>query len=300
MKFLKGTSELKAKAARKELNKKANEAAKAAAASKAALEAAAKQAVKGKKGKGGKQEVTAATAAVETTEEEFAFVKQRPKKEAKKADAPAEADVPAEADTKGKKKSKTFFKDEAVAEQAARDKRKLGAKGKKGPRSENQEGGAANDNKDRPAGNKDRPRKPRKEFVEGEEASAVEGEEAGEPRVVRERKPREAPPAPPKPLAGAYEASSLDDMLSAMTTFYTNFFSKLPQKALVNIISFLSLKDVATFARVNHQLSKITRGDDVWRALGERDYNLKFDRKTKGKKAKIVYKEAFNGRKGAK
>jgi len=124
-----------------------------------------------------------------------------------------------------------------------------------------------------------------------------------EPREPREpRKPREAPP---RPLSGGYDAPSLDDMLSAISTYYgaktpkETFFSKLPRNRLFAILHMLAVRDVIALSRVNHHLNKLCRDEKLWRFFCERDFKMKFsDKSSSKKKFKIIYKEEYLKSKG--
>jgi hypothetical protein len=122
------------------------------------------------------------------------------------------------------------------------------------------------------------------------------GDQSFEQRPPRPQRPREAPLPPPKPMSGPYEAASLDDMLSAISTFYgvkpkENFFSKLPARFLYKVLHSLKVKDLITLSKVNHFLNKFCRDDKLWRFFFELDFKAKL---APGKKRiKNIYKEEY-------
>eukprot|EP01114_Cavostelium_apophysatum_P003390 TRINITY_DN1323_c0_g1_i1.p1 TRINITY_DN1323_c0_g1~~TRINITY_DN1323_c0_g1_i1.p1 ORF type:complete len:406 (+),score=168.65 TRINITY_DN1323_c0_g1_i1:317-1534(+) len=323
LKFIKGTDQQKLKEAKEERKRKQQAEKKVADASAKAQEVGGKKGKKQTPQQAQQAAQAAAQAAAQQAEEaEFAVVKQKKAKKPKQKKAPAAAaaepaaDTPAEgeestdaatadqkADKKGGKRPKKFFKEgvfrdirmqaittqaEEEAEAAAKEARV--AKGRKKGEAETEP--AANEGKDKPAAANGKTRRPPR---------ISDAEPGTEPeRPVKERPKREAPPPPPRPQTGPFEMASLDDMLSAISTYYPtreSFFSKLPQEALANIVTRLSIRDVATLSRVNNFLSKFCRSDRVWRSLCERDFNLKFNKASGKKRFKNTYKEEFAKRK---
>jgi len=168
---------------------------------------------------------------------------------------------------------------------------------------------------DKPSGEQ-RPRKVRAPAKEGEtEENKVEGEDGEKPQRASgalrggrgggrggsfaPRKPREyvAPPS------GPYEPASLDDMLTAISSFYgtsatpkKSFFNDIPRPALFKILRSLPLKDLLKLTLVNHFLLKtISKDDKLWKLLCERDFKLKFssDKKDEKKRFRQVYVEEY-------
>jgi len=168
---------------------------------------------------------------------------------------------------------------------------------------------------DKPSGEQ-RPKKVRAPAKEGEtEENKVEGEDGEKPKRASgalrggrgggrggsfaPRKPREyvAPPS------GPYEPASLDDMLTAISSFYgtsatpkKSFFNDIPRPALFKILRSLPLKDLLKLTLVNHFLLKtISKDDKLWRLLCERDFKLKFssDKKDEKKRFRQVYVEEY-------
>jgi hypothetical protein len=170
---------------------------------------------------------------------------------------------------------------------------------------------------DKPTGEQ-RPKKiraPKEGETEENKENVLEGEDGDKPKRASgafrggrgggrggsfaPRKPREyvAPPS------GPYEPASLDDMLTAISSFYgtsatpkKSFFSDIPRPALFKILRSLPLKDLLKLTLVNHFLLKtISKDDKLWRLLCERDFKLKFssDKKDEKKRFRQVYVDEY-------
>lgn len=306
LEFLRGTEEFKLKEARDEKMKKAR-------ADKKHLEQVA---ATNKKEKQPKQVVVADS---DEGEVEYVLIKRKKptdnkpettetKKSKKKADskvAPVGVVVAPEKGGKlGKGKGKNFFKKETLLalknpiQGEAPVEEETGRKGKKGGKpTENVEAVQNQEVKKTEGGEVVEPKRRRnvgpRQYQEGEN---VEGGEQRE-RAFRPPKPREAPLPPPKPMGGPYEAASLDDMLSAISTHYgakpkkENFFSKLPARVVYSILHKLNVRDLVALSKVNAYLNKFCRDDKLWRFFFEQDFKAKL---APGKKRiKNIYKEEY-------
>lgn len=153
---------------------------------------------------------------------------------------------------------------------------------------------------DKPSGEQ-RPRKVRAPAKEGEtEENKVEGEDGEKPQRASGALRGGEYVAPP---SGPYEPASLDDMLTAISSFYgtsatpkKSFFNDIPRPALFKILRSLPLKDLLKLTLVNHFLLKtISKDDKLWKLLCERDFKLKFssDKKDEKKRFRQVYVEEY-------
>lgn len=205
-----------------------------------------------------------------------------------------------ESETPSGKKQKGFFKrgvfqslrDAANAEKAAKqqeDDEKQNAREKRtGKKETAEEVEPAKDDK------KDKPAKAKKTGDAPEEGDRRPPRR--EPREPRE--PREAPPPPPRPAGGNFEVSSLDDMLSAISTHYgpkpKQNFAKLPQPVLFRLLRLLKVRDIIALSQVNHFLSKVSRDDKLWKNFCEKDFAIKVPKNQPTKKKfRNVYKEEY-------
>jgi len=213
-------------------------------------------------------------------------------------------------DSQSKKKQKGFFKkgvfqslrDQATLEKQT-DEEEKASKGKK-PKKEGEEKTvdvvpAAKEEK------KDRPQRPKRNDQEEEITVDADGNTVVGPRQNRpprkpreDRPPREAPQPPPRPLSGPYEAASLDDMLSAISSHYgpkpKENFAKLPPPVLFRLLRNLSVRDIIVLSKVNRFLNKATRDDRMWRGFCEKDFKLKFSNKVNSKKRfKNIYRDEY-------
>jgi len=273
----------------------------------------------------------------EEDEEEYIIIK-------KKKNATEKKEKKEGGERKGKKdknnKKKGFFKpgvfkqikseqqrDEQEVEEPSKGKKgKKKAEGEKADEAQEKKPKQAKEGGDKPSGEqKPKKTRPAKEGESSENKENVpEGQEGQEgenkpkrggafrggrgggrggsfaPRDPSQRKPREYIPPP----SGPYEPASLDDMLTAISSFYgtsatpkKSFFTDIPKSALFRILRSLPLKDLLKLTLVNHYLLKtINKDDKLWRSLCERDFKLKFnDRKDQDQKKRFkqVYVDEY-------
>jgi len=180
------------------------------------------------------------------------------------------------------KKKKMFFKDEPKEEKKSEDKPRK----KREPREPPKEGAEATEGQDKAE-------RPFRAFGRGRPVG-----EDGQPRPFV---PRE--PAPVRNTN--YDVASLDEMLTAITSFYgasqhENVFKKLDKKLLVKVLGYLSVKDIAKVARVDHFLQSATKTQSLWVNLNARDFGVAVSSDKKSEKTpRQIYKQHHQQKYGA-
>jgi len=228
--------------------------------------------------------------------------------------------------TERKRKQKPFLKSEIPPPREARKPGDKPRTRRERPASEGEhDQSGSNDDNERPR------RRERLPTDSNDEAVNADGEEdrrprqpRGPPKEPRERKPREVQPLPAPLQVTADDSLSLDAMLGAITSHYgttvqKNLFTALAEKEkdrtrtkrreitsatgrsiLIGILSYLPLRDIANLARVNNFFSKLTRDDQLWKNLCQRDFGMKFGKGSERKKFKPVYRDEFDKAHGRK